>query len=63
MTARRMPPFSRECMPTSVFSSAVMLWKRRMFWNVRPIPRSVTACGGLPVTSWQSNTIAPAVGL
>ena len=40
-------PFMRECMPTSTFSSAVMFWKRRMFWNVRPTPRSVTACGGL----------------
>ncbi len=40
-----------------------MFWKRRMFWNVRPIPRAVTACGGLAVTSSPSKTICPAVGL
>ena len=50
-------------MPTSVFSSAVMFWKSRMFWNVRPMPRSVITCGGLAVTSWPSKTIRPAVGL
>ena len=57
------PPRRRECIPTSTFSSAVMSWKRRMFWNVRPIPRSVTAWGGLAVMSWPSNVISPAVGL
>ncbi len=45
-TLPRIPLFSRECMPTSVFSRAVMLWKRRMFWKVRPMPRCVIACGG-----------------
>ena len=25
-----------------------MFWKRRMFWNVRPMPAPVIACGGLP---------------
>src|SRR5215207_6201992 len=34
-----------------------------MFWNVRPIPSSVTACGGLRVMSVPSNTMRPAVGL
>ena len=63
MIERTMPPFSRQCMPTRTFSSAVMCWKRRMFWNVRPIPSSVIACGGLPVTSVPANTIRPAVGL
>ena len=29
---------SWRCMPTSTFSSAVMFWKSRMFWNVRPMP-------------------------
>jgi len=57
------PPLSRECMPTSTFSRAVMFWNRRMFWKVRPMPRSVIACGGMPVTSSPSNTIRPAVGL
>ena len=40
-----------------------MFWKRRMFWNVRPMPRCVYACGGLPVRSSPAKTIAPAVGL
>ena len=35
-------------MPTSTFSSAVMFWNSRMFWNVRPMPRCVILCGGLP---------------
>ena len=59
----RILEFSREFIPTSTFSSAVMFWKRRMFWNVRPIPRSVIACGGLPVTSSPSRMITPEVGL
>jgi len=29
-------------MPMSTFSSAVMLAKRRTFWNVRAIPLAVT---------------------
>ena len=44
----RIPPCSRQCMPTSTFSSAVICAKRRMFWNVRPIPSAVIACGGMP---------------
>ena len=58
-----MPPESRACMPTRTFSSDDICWKSRMFWNVRPIPRSVIACGGFPVTSAPSKTIVPAVGL
>ncbi len=57
------PLFSRQCMPTRTFSSAVMSWNSRMFWNVRPMPRSVTACGGLPVMSVPSKTTVPCVGL
>ena len=34
-----------------------------MFWNVRPIPRAVIACGGMWTTSVPSNTIDPDVGL
>jgi hypothetical protein len=34
---------SRECMPTSTFSSVVMFLNRRMFWKVRPTPRDVIA--------------------
>src|SRR5437868_79021 len=56
-------PFSRTCMPTSTFSSAVMFWKRRIFWNVRPMPRCVNACGGFPVMSCPSKCTRPAVGL
>ena len=62
-TAVKTFPFRRECMPTSTFSSEVMFWKRRMFWKVRPTPRSVNACGGLPVKSSPANTMRPAVGL
>ena len=36
--APRSPPRSRECMPTSTFSSAVICGNRRMFWKVRPMP-------------------------
>ena len=59
----RIPPFRRECMPTSTFSSAVICGNRRMFWNVRPMPSFVIACGGLPVTSAPSNKSWPDVGL
>ena len=50
-------------MPTWTFSIAVMYWKRRMFWKVRPTPSFVIWWGGLPVTSVPSNSIRPAVGL
>src|SRR3954452_16732051 len=62
-TAWKRFPLSLTCMPTSTFSSAVMLWKRRMFWNVRPMPRSVNACGGFPVMSSFANHTRPFVGL
>ena len=58
-----MPPRMRQCIPTSTFSSAVMCWKSRMFWKVRPMPSAVIACGGLSLTSTPSNTIRPSVGL
>ena len=34
-----------------------------MFWNVRPMPSAVIACGGMSTTSVPSNTIEPDVGL
>src|SRR3954470_7942562 len=34
-----------------------------MFWKVRPIPRSVNACGGFPVMSSFANQTRPFVGL
>jgi hypothetical protein len=39
-----------------------MFGNSRMFWNVRPTPRAVIACGGLPVTSSPSSRTDPAVG-
>ena len=45
------------------FSSAVMFWKSRMFWNVRAIPRRVMRCGGRPEITVPSNTMRPDVGL
>jgi hypothetical protein len=33
-----MLPFSRVCIPASTLSSALMVPKSRMFWNVRPMP-------------------------
>ncbi len=35
---RKTPARMRQCMPTSVFSSEVIVPNRRMFWNVRPMP-------------------------
>ena len=55
--------FSRECIPTRTFSSIVMSAKSLMFWNVRPTPRAVIACGGLPVTSSPRKITFPEVGL
>ena len=57
------PLCSRQCIPTSTFSSAVIWWNSRMFWNVRPMPSAVIACGGMLTTSVPSNTIEPDVGL
>ena len=62
-TDRMIPPLMRECMPTSTFSRLVIVGNRRMFWNVRPTPRCVTACGGRPATSRPSNRISPEVGV
>ena len=56
-------PFSRTCMPTSTFSSAVMFWNSRMFWKVRPMPRCVNVCGGFPVRSSPAKKTRPTVGL
>ncbi len=36
--APTMLPFSRVCIPASTLSSALMVPKSRIFWNVRPIP-------------------------
>ena len=54
--------WSRQCMPTSTFSSAVISWNRRMFWKVRPMPSFVIVCGGRSPISSPSNVIEPDVG-
>ncbi len=58
-----MPLCSRQCMPTSTFSTAVIWANSRMFWNVRPMPSAVIAWGGRSTTSTPSNRIDPDVGL
>ena len=50
-------------MPTRTFSSEVISLNSRMFWNVRPMPRFVIACGGLPPTYSPSKITSPLVGL
>ena len=40
-----------------------MLWKRRMFWNVRATPSGVIWCGDSPVISRPLKAIVPWVGL
>ena len=35
MMEAQTPPLMRLCIATMTFSSAVMLWKRRMFWMAR----------------------------
>src|SRR5262245_55628025 len=63
MTLSMMRLLRRVCIPTRTFSRAVIVWKSRMFWKVRPTPRSVIACGGLPVTSSSLKRILPDVGV
>ncbi len=56
------PVWSRECIPTSTFSSTVMLPKRRMFWKVRAIPRAVIWWGCRRWMGGPSKKISPEVG-
>ena len=56
------PDFIRECSPIMTFSIAVMVEKRRMFWNVRAIPAFMTMSGRAPVMPFPSNSIVPNVG-
>ncbi len=53
----------RECSPIMTFSIAVMVEKRRMFWNVRAIPAFMTLSGRAPVMSCPSKSMVPNVGL
>ena len=59
---RNSPAFVRECSATITFSSAVIVPNRRMFWNVRAIPRSTIRSGRIAVMFAPSNTIAPVLG-
>jgi hypothetical protein len=45
------------------FSRAVIVPKRRMFWNVRARPAFMILSGRPPVTSAPSNMTRPSVGL
>jgi hypothetical protein len=53
---------SRECMPTWTFSTAVIVRKSLMFWNVRAIPARVTRSGRLAVMSLPAKLTRPVVG-
>ncbi len=44
------------------FSTAVMLWKSRMFWNVRATPAWVTLNRFIPSMRSPANRTAPSVG-
>ena len=49
----------RQCMPVNTVSNAVILPKRRIFWNVLAIPISTVRCGLIPTTFIPSKTILP----
>ena len=56
------PACMRECSPIITFSIAVIVEKRRMFWNVRAIPAFMTWSGRAPVMFFPLNAIVPIVG-
>ena len=55
------PACVRTCRPIITFSSAERLAKRRMFWNVRAMPRAATSFGLSPVSGSPSNSELAAV--
>jgi hypothetical protein len=57
------PAFIREFCPTIVFSSALIVENRRMFWNVRAMPSFMITSGRPPVTFCPWKVILPSVGL
>ena len=57
------PAFMRACCPTITFSSALIVAKSRMFWNVLATPRAMMRSGRRPVMSRPSNSTRPKVGL
>ena len=52
----------RTWRPIITFSSADRLAKRRMFWNVRAMPRAVTSCDFSPASGAPSKVKLPASG-
>ena len=52
---------SRQCSPTSTFSSTVMFWKSRIDWKVRAMPRSTIALGRSPTRLAPSKVMLAAV--
>ena len=53
------PARIRVCWPTMTFSSAVIVPKSGMFWNVRATPIRVMMSGRAPVTSLPRNAMRP----
>src|SRR5438105_13009014 len=60
-TSRR-PSRMRECIPTRMFSAAVMLANSRMFWNVRHTPSAVISSGRSPTSGRPRKVTAPVSG-
>src|SRR5918997_2817336 len=60
--APMMPPFRRVCIPESTLSTALIVPKSLMFWNVRPIPIWARWWGFRRVTFLSLKTKAPEVG-
>ena len=57
------PAFMRLCWPIMTFSSADIVPKRRMFWNVRAMPSFMILSGRPAVMFAPSKETRPSVGL
>jgi hypothetical protein len=57
------PACIRACWPTMTFSTAVIVPKSRMFWNVRATPRAMILSGRPAVMSSPAKAMRPCVGL
>jgi len=61
---REIAPHTPACVrtwrPIITFSSADRLANRRIFWNVRAMPRAATSFGFSPARGWPSKTNVPA---
>ena len=53
---------AQQWRPIRTFSSTVIPRNRRMFWNVRAMPRLVTALGFKPTRFLPLNMTSPSVG-